>query len=55
MKIQVILLVAQFATTVIFSQIEISHVLNGPRAKNQYRCGGPYCVVDSAKHAILGT
>ena len=55
MKTQFILLVAQLVITVIFSQLETSHVLNGPRAKNQYRCGGPYCVVDSAKHAILGT
>ena len=34
MKIVVILSLAQLVTTVIFSQLEISHVLNGPTVKN---------------------
>ena len=44
----VILSVAQFVRTVFFSQLEISHVLNGPTAKNQHRSRGPkgHCAVD---------
>jgi hypothetical protein len=35
-KVIVILSVAQFVRTVIFSQLDLSHVLNSPTAKNQY-------------------
>ena len=37
----VILSVTQHVKTVIFSQLEISHMSNGPTSKNQLRCKGP--------------
>ena len=37
----VILSLDQLVTTVIFFQLEISHVFHGPTARNQYKCRTP--------------
>ena len=50
MKILVILLVAQLVKTVRFSQLEISHMLNEPTAKNHNRCKGP----QASSHITIG-
>ena len=48
-KIHVILSVSQLLTT--FTQLKISHMLNGPTAKNLHRCRGPK--VDDAVYRII--
>ena len=46
------MLVAQLVRSVFFSQLVISHVLNGPTAKNQHRCKGPSAAYKDSKHKL---